>query len=76
VLKAWSGYWIRAFVNCELEIDPNTSYNGAEASSSATSGVLTLKSIQPKTMTRGITAATAAGNAGDDMMAPPPAPEQ
>ncbi len=28
VLKAWSGYWIRAFVDCELIIDPNTTYNG------------------------------------------------
>lgn len=28
VLKAWSGYWIRAFVDCTLEIDPNTSYSG------------------------------------------------
>jgi hypothetical protein len=28
VLKAWSGYWVRAYVNCQLEIDPNTSFNG------------------------------------------------
>ncbi|MGQ9580459.1 MAG: hypothetical protein ACUVT8_05880 [Armatimonadota bacterium] len=28
VLKAWYGYWIRAFVDCELIINPNTSYNG------------------------------------------------
>lgn len=28
VLKAWSGYWIRALINCTLEIDPNTNYNG------------------------------------------------
>ena len=27
-LRAWSGYWIRTFVNCELVIDPNTAYNG------------------------------------------------
>ena len=27
-LRAWSGCWIRAFVNCELVIDPNTTYNG------------------------------------------------
>ncbi|MDH7602235.1 MAG: hypothetical protein QHI38_08825, partial [Armatimonadota bacterium] len=31
VLKAWSGYWIRAFVDCELIINPNTSYNGPAA---------------------------------------------
>jgi hypothetical protein len=30
-LKAWSGQWIRAYVNCELIIDPNTAYNGATA---------------------------------------------
>jgi hypothetical protein len=23
VLKAWSGYWIKAYVNCQLEINPN-----------------------------------------------------
>lgn len=28
-LKAWSGYWIKAMVDCTLEINPNTSYNGA-----------------------------------------------
>lgn len=33
VIKAWSGYWIRAFVDCELVINPNTSYNGPSASS-------------------------------------------
>lgn len=32
VVKAWNGYWIRAFVDCELIINPNTSYNGASAS--------------------------------------------
>ena len=28
VLKAWKGYWIRAFVDCELIINPNTTYVG------------------------------------------------
>ena len=28
VSKAWNGYWIRTFVDCELIIDPNTTYNG------------------------------------------------
>lgn len=28
VLKAWNGYWIKAFVECALEIDPNVSYGG------------------------------------------------
>jgi hypothetical protein len=28
VLLAWRGYWIRALVDCQLIIDPNTSYNG------------------------------------------------
>ncbi len=28
VLKAWSGYWIRALVDCSIIIDPNTAYNG------------------------------------------------
>lgn len=29
VLKAWSGYWIRALVDCQLIINPNTTYSGA-----------------------------------------------
>lgn len=46
VLKAWSGYWIKAYVNCQLEIDPNpragSDYAGvlsvdSEGSPSATS---------------------------------------
>ena len=28
VLKVWRGYWIRAFVDCELIINPNTTYSG------------------------------------------------
>lgn len=28
VLRAWSGYWIRAFVDCDLIVDPNTTFNG------------------------------------------------
>ncbi|NLN77247.1 MAG: hypothetical protein GX139_13215 [Armatimonadetes bacterium] len=28
VLKAWAGYWVRAYVNCQLEINPNTQFNG------------------------------------------------
>jgi hypothetical protein len=28
VLTSWNGCWIRAFVDCVLIIDPNTSYNG------------------------------------------------
>lgn len=27
-LKAWSGYWIRALVDCQLIINPNTTYKG------------------------------------------------
>ncbi|MFQ3550163.1 MAG: hypothetical protein SNJ70_10485, partial [Armatimonadota bacterium] len=27
-IKAWNGYWFRAFVDCQLIIDPNTSYTG------------------------------------------------
>jgi hypothetical protein len=37
VLKAWSGFWIRAFVSCDLIIDPNTSYNGVAATASMNS---------------------------------------
>ena len=33
VLKAWSGYWIKALVDCKLIINPNTSYNGVSSSS-------------------------------------------
>lgn len=28
VLRGWRGYWIRAFLDCKLIIDPNTTYNG------------------------------------------------
>lgn len=35
VLKAWGGYWIRVNSDCQLEIDPNTKYNGASASSTS-----------------------------------------
>ncbi|MCE5199675.1 MAG: hypothetical protein ABFD54_11880 [Armatimonadota bacterium] len=28
VLKSWSGYWIKTFVDCELIINPNTTYKG------------------------------------------------
>ena len=30
-LKAWSGHWIKALVNCSLNINPNTTYNGTVA---------------------------------------------
>lgn len=35
VLKAWSGYWIRAYSDCQLEINPNTTFNGVFANSAA-----------------------------------------
>ncbi|MCX6344485.1 MAG: hypothetical protein NT018_05350 [Armatimonadetes bacterium] len=35
VIKAWSGFWIRAFVDCDLVIDPNTSYNGGVISTTS-----------------------------------------
>jgi hypothetical protein len=35
VIKAWSGFWIKAFVDCDLVIDPNTSYNGGVISTTA-----------------------------------------
>ena len=35
VLTAWNGYWIRTFVDCNLIIDPNTTYNGVAASSAS-----------------------------------------
>lgn len=35
VLTAWRGYWIRAFVDCVLVIDPNTAYNGSSASAAS-----------------------------------------
>ena len=28
VIKAWSGCWIRAFVDCELVVPGTTRYNG------------------------------------------------
>jgi len=39
VLKAWSGYWIRAFVNCWIEIDPNTTYSGEQAAGVSAAGL-------------------------------------
>jgi len=39
VLKAWSGYWIRAFVDCDLEIDPNTTFNGASTTTLGARGL-------------------------------------
>ncbi|MCE5314587.1 MAG: hypothetical protein ABFD49_08205 [Armatimonadota bacterium] len=35
VLKAWYGYWIKAFVACDLVIDPDTSYNGEDTASTS-----------------------------------------
>ncbi|MGC8861720.1 MAG: hypothetical protein ACP5R5_02980 [Armatimonadota bacterium] len=35
VLKSWSGYWIRAFVDCDLIINPATTYNGGTLGASA-----------------------------------------
>lgn len=60
VLKSWSGYWIRAFVDCDFEIDPNTTYNGVSSTAMAIEGPV---------------AATAASSAGDEMLPPPPAPK-
>lgn len=60
VLKAWSGYWIRAFVDCEFEIDPNTTFNGA---TTTTQGSPLLMSAPLETGTE------------EDMIAPPPAPK-
>lgn len=35
VLKAWSGYWIRCYVDCQFEIDPNTTFNGTFGTSAS-----------------------------------------
>lgn len=42
VLKAWSGYWIRAFVDCDLIINPNTTYTGGTISSLSRTESVTL----------------------------------
>ncbi|MCE5323441.1 hypothetical protein LLG46_09040 [bacterium] len=39
VLRMWYGYWIKAFVDCTLIIDPNTSYNGESSSTSSVSSL-------------------------------------
>lgn len=39
VLKAWSGYWIKAYVDCQLEIDPNTTFNGVFSAGAASAAV-------------------------------------
>ncbi len=44
VLKAWSGYWIRAYVNCQLEINPNPTSSGS-------AGVFSLKNEGPDAVT-------------------------
>lgn len=59
VLKAWYGYWIKAFVNCTLIVDPNTSYNGT----SSVSSVSSLNSVAPS-----------ADLMSDDMLDMPPKP--
>ncbi|MHB9035315.1 MAG: collagen binding domain-containing protein [Armatimonadota bacterium] len=61
VLKAWSGYWIRAFVNCDLIIDPNTSYNGVASTAAVTS--VSSAGSSSELMT------------ADQLDAPPPMPE-
>jgi len=47
VLKAWSGYWINALVDCSLIITPTTTYNGttAAASRSAAPAAVTMESV-------------------------------
>jgi hypothetical protein len=59
VLKAWYGYWIKAFVNCTLIIDPNTSYNGVSSALSMSSFSSSSSSVE--TMS-------------DDMLDMPPKP--
>ena len=46
VLKAWSGYWIRCYVDCQLEIDPNTTYNGESTVSAASVGTRSGESLE------------------------------
>lgn len=68
VLKAWSGYWIRAYVNCELEVDPNTTFNGVIGTAQASSPVRAVAS-------KGMTATSTAVQAEEEeMLPPPPAP--
>ena len=38
-LMAWSGYWIRTTVNCQLVINPITTYNGAAVGASSVESV-------------------------------------
>ena len=45
VLNAWSGYWIRAYTDCQLEINPNTTFNGVFTTPAA-AGVLSSEQIE------------------------------
>lgn len=45
VLNAWSGYWIKCYVDCQLEIDPNTKFNG-DFTSSASIGVQSKEQLE------------------------------
>lgn len=50
-IKAWAGYWIRSFVNCQLIINPTTTYNGtALAAASASKGGIKTMSMPKITL--------------------------
>lgn len=73
VLKAWSGYWIRAYVNCALEINPDTRFNGATAPAQAAEAPAVKASASKGLSVKSVTA-TGAAPEEEEMLPPPPAP--
>jgi hypothetical protein len=61
VVKAWSGYWIRAFVDCELVVPSTTRYNGETLGAA------------PRALKSPADGGPAV--AGEELDTPPPAPE-
>lgn len=64
VVKAWSGYWIRTFVDCELVVPSTSRYNG-EALSAAPRALKSSADGGPADATV----------AGEELDTPPPAPD-
>lgn len=61
-IKAWAGFWIRAFVDCSLVINPNTTYTGGTLAA--------IKANAPSTSKTGLSSVET-----ETIDAPPPAPK-
>jgi hypothetical protein len=76
VLKAWSGYWIRALVDCQLIINPNTTFNGVLSTGvrADTGGKPAPGSVSAAPPAAAVEA-PAGEAAAEDLDLPPPVPE-